>query len=106
MRYKHHAFTCVNSSNCAQQGSEKVHSYLKSQIKKLGMKHEIRANKSGCLDACDHAPVTVIYPEGIWYRITSEDEADRVIHEHLIGGKPVESLMVRELNPNYAFTGN
>lgn len=104
MRYKHHTFTCTNSTGCGELGAEKVQSYLKAKLKKLGLKSEVRANKAGCLDACSHGPVTVIYPEGIWYRITTEAEADLVLEQHLLGGKPVESLMVRDLNPDYPFS--
>jgi (2Fe-2S) ferredoxin len=103
MRYKHHAFICTNLSNCAQHDPEKIQKYLKSRIKELGLKTEIRPNKSGCLDGCAHAPVTVIYPEGIWYRLATEEEAEEVLQQHLIGGKPVEKLMIRELNPDYQF---
>jgi (2Fe-2S) ferredoxin len=103
MRYTHHAFICTNLSSCAQHDAEKIQKYLKSRLQELGLHKEIRANKSGCLDGCAYSPVTVIYPEGIWYRLLTEDDAERVLQEHLIGGKPVEALMVRELNPNYPF---
>ena len=26
-----------------------------------------RANHAGCLDQCEHGPIVVIYPQGIWY---------------------------------------
>lgn len=103
MRYTHHAFVCTNLSNCAQHEPEKIQKYLKSRLKELGLNKEIRANKSGCLDGCSYAPVTVVYPDGIWYRLTTEEEAERVLQEHLIGGKPVEELMIRDLNLNYKF---
>jgi (2Fe-2S) ferredoxin len=103
MRYTHHAFICTNLSSCAQHDPEKIQKYLKSRLKELGLHREIRANKSGCLDGCSYSPVTVVYPEGIWYRLLTEEDAERVLQEHLIGGKPVEALMVRELNLDYPF---
>jgi (2Fe-2S) ferredoxin len=40
----------------------------------------------------------VVYPEGIWYgRVRPEDVAE-IVERHLIGGEPVERLLVPELN--------
>ena len=33
-----------------------------------------------------------MYPEGTWYAGLDIEKLDRVIDEHLIGGKPVEDL--------------
>jgi (2Fe-2S) ferredoxin len=98
MRYDHHAFVCTNLSSCAQHDPEKIQKYLKTRLKELGLKDSVRANKSGCLDGCAHAPVTVIYPDGIWYRLLTEADAEEVLQQHIIGGKPVERLMIAELN--------
>ncbi len=103
MRFRHHLFTCTNTATCAQHHSEEIQQYLKARLRELKLHREIRANKSGCLDACSFSPVTVIYPEGIWYRISSIEEAEEILQQHILGGKPVTRLMIRELNPHYDF---
>ena len=35
----------------------------------------------------------VVYPEGTWYAGLDIPKLDRVIDEHLIGGRPVEELV-------------
>ena len=40
---------------------------LVKMINDNGLKGKVRANKSGCLDVCEHGPAVVIYPEGHWY---------------------------------------
>jgi (2Fe-2S) ferredoxin len=35
----------------------------------------------------------VVYPEGTWYARLDEEKLDRVIDEHLVGGRPVEDLL-------------
>ena len=34
-----------------------------------GVKKNVRANRAGCLDQCEHGPTVVVYPEGIWYGV-------------------------------------
>jgi (2Fe-2S) ferredoxin len=35
----------------------------------------------------------VVYPEGTWYARLDEEKLDRIIDEHLIGGKRVDELV-------------
>jgi len=52
----------------------------------------VRANKSGCLDQCEHGPNVVVYPEAVWYgRVMPEDVAE-IIEWHIVSGAPVERL--------------
>lgn len=98
MLYTHHVFCCTNQRPagskrgcCADKGAEELRAYMKQRVKELGIPH-IRVNASGCLDQCEQGPTMVIYPEGIWYRCDSREAIDRVITEHLQGGRAVDAL--------------
>ena len=98
--YDAHIFCCINEreedhprGSCARQGSVELHQYMKTKSKELGIEG-IRVNKAGCLDRCELGPVMVIYPEGIWYGITSTDDIDDILEHHILNGKQVEHLVL------------
>jgi len=71
-----------------------VLSSLKSALRARGLNTEVRANKSGCLDACEFGPTLVVYPEGVWYRNVQLQDIDEIVDRHIIGGEPVERLLI------------
>lgn len=101
--YRHHLFFCTNQRpdgsdrpSCAQCDSPRLRAYLKKRLKELDLTGAggIRANTAGCLDRCEQGPVLVVYPEGVWYTYVDEDDLDEIIESHLVGGRPVERLML------------
>ena len=74
MKFKKHIFICTNDrgeesarKSCGSCGGMDLRKELVKMINDNGLKGKVRANKSGCLDVCEHGPAIVIYPEGHWY---------------------------------------
>ncbi|MBI1948933.1 MAG: (2Fe-2S) ferredoxin domain-containing protein [Deltaproteobacteria bacterium] len=103
-RFDHHVFVCTNEraaedpkGSCARKGSGALQQHLKERCHQLGLKGRVRINNAGCLDACALGPSVVVYgaadpPEGVWYTLRTIEEVDRVIDQHLVGGRVVEEL--------------
>lgn len=100
--YEVHVFVCCNRrpdghrrGSCAAKGSEALRDYLKARVKELGLRG-VRVNMAGCLDRCEFGPSVVIYPEGVWYRLRTREEAEAVLQEHILRGGRVPGLMLTE----------
>lgn len=98
-KFKHHIFVCNKCKppkhlRDGKHDSAKLRAALKKEIKRLGLKAQVRANDSGCLDQCDDGQVVVIYPQAIWYGGVTEGDAERIIHETILAGKVLEDLRI------------
>lgn len=103
MRFRHHVFVCENRRDpsdprgcCSARGGEAVREALKHELKRRGLKGAARANAAGCLDACEHGAVVVVYPEGVWYGGVTPEDVPEIVESHLVGGRPVERLRIRK----------
>lgn len=101
MKFKKHIFICTNEraagaerQSCGQaHGLELVAAFKKSLLDK-GLKTEVRAQRAGCLDACESGPTLVVYPEGIYYRNVRLSDVEEIIQKHIIENKSVERLVL------------
>ena len=69
---------------------------FKQKLGERGLKTSVRANKAGCLDQCEHGPNIVVYPDNVWYGGVSAADVDEIIDSHIVGGKPVQRLVLAE----------
>jgi Ferredoxin len=69
---------------------------MKAKLAERGLKGRVRANKSGCLDQCEHGPNMVVYPEAVWYGGVRKEDLDEIVDSHITGGEPVRRLMIAE----------
>ncbi|TGK12546.1 (2Fe-2S) ferredoxin domain-containing protein [Leptospira fluminis] len=89
MYYKKHVFVCDNireegeRPSCGRAGSPLLLAYMKKRLKELGLKDRIRIQRSGCLDRCELGPVQVSYPEGIWFSIKTEEDAEIFLRNYI-----------------------
>ena len=100
--YQYHVFVCSHlrdgEPSCERFNASSHRDYLKKRMKALGVHQagDVRVNKAGCFGRCDQGPVMVVYPEGIWYTYVDKEDIDEIIDSHLLGGVPVERLMIHD----------
>ena len=100
MIYTKHIFVCTNQRpdgapkpSCGSAHGEAVIAEFKKLIRQNDLSVEIRTQKTGCMDVCEQGPAVVVYPDGVFYKVKDMVDVNRIVEEHLVGGKVVDELV-------------
>lgn len=101
-----HVLVCTGKS-CLAVGADEVKQAFEARLQTDQIRYgkvtkgrnpegSVVLTECGSVGFCSVGPAVLVYPEGVWYAQVSVEDVDEIVDDHLIGGNPVERLVLIE----------
>lgn len=81
--HQHHVLWCVGP-RCAAKGAVQLWPRLAKVVQDTpALKKSVRLLQTSCQYPCNHGPLMITYPDGVWYGPLAEADLGRVLTQHV-----------------------
>ncbi len=99
----YYIFKCEQSAppgmpkpSCVNPQTQDLFQHLAQSLMQKGIIGTVQPIRTACLNRCNVGPVMLVEPGHTMYVGLTKEKIDRIIDEHIIGGKPVEEYIISD----------
>ncbi|WP_372934408.1 NADH-ubiquinone oxidoreductase-F iron-sulfur binding region domain-containing protein [Mariniphaga sediminis] len=93
--YKMHLLIC-GGTGCKSSESDEIKKSLKYWIDEANLKEEAQVVLTGCFGFCEKGPIVKVLPDNTFYVEVKPSDAEEIVKEHLLKGRPVQRLLYKD----------
>ena len=83
-------------TGCTASGAYEVIESLRKSLERSGLQETVGVKKTGCHGFCEKGPLTIVWPEGVFYNSVAARDARDIVASLGNGRRPVERLLYRD----------
>ena len=98
--YRRHVLVCTGGFCSPDRRGRALYAELATLLEREDLLFgptRVKRGETPCLGVCAEGPIVVVYPEGIWYKAVTSELLQRIVVEHLKGGRPVKEAVFHRL---------
>src|SRR5690242_276727 len=98
--YSRHVLICTGGFCSADRRGRALYSTLAELLEREDLLFgptRVKRSEAPCLGVCAGGPIVAVYPEGVWYAGVTPELLERIVLEHLKGGRIVTEAVFHRL---------
>jgi NADH:ubiquinone oxidoreductase subunit F (NADH-binding)/(2Fe-2S) ferredoxin/NAD-dependent dihydropyrimidine dehydrogenase PreA subunit len=92
--YRMHILIC-GGTGCKASESNEIKEKLNYFLSEYDLEDEIQVVLTGCFGFCEKGPIVKILPDNTFYTEVKPSDAEDIVKEHIIKGRPVQRLLYK-----------
>jgi (2Fe-2S) ferredoxin len=92
-----HVFICTGP-RCTRRGAQQLWKTLRRHLlahDRIETPGGVLLTRTHCQFPCNLGPVLTVYPDACWYGVHSDEDVQRLVEQHLLGGEVVDDLLIK-----------
>lgn len=98
--YARHVLVCTGGFCSPDRKGRALYARLAALLEREGLLYgprRVKRSETPCLGVCGGGPIVAVYPEGTWYEQVTPELLERIVVEHLAGGREVREAVFHRL---------
>ena len=101
--YRMHILIC-GGTGCNASESSEIKDKLNYFINEFDLEDEVQVVFTGCFGFCEKGPIVKVLPDNTFYTEVKPADAEDIVKEHIIKGRPLKRLLYKNPKNDYAVT--